>query len=145
MATSPSSAELPVGRELDALVAEKVMGWTRPRVSVGLGERPPCPVKDFDYFNPPPELEEWRSSYFWRRPDGACSNDPPCHSTDIAAAWHVYGHLAAKGYCWQLDTDGKWNRAKIYKPDTGVLADVAGPMEMPEAISRAALRAVSHA
>jgi hypothetical protein len=58
------------GRELDALVAEKVMGWE--------------PVND------PDTGLWWRVPKGGYNPSGFQSEDaPPAYSTDIAAAWQV--------------------------------------------------------
>ena len=75
-------------REFDALVAEKVMGWTKPRKG---GQIPPCPdVGQWDYFNPPREIEDWRSDYHWREPNGTCWHEPKPYSASIEAAWEVH-------------------------------------------------------
>lgn len=70
--------DLPAGRELDALVAEKVMGWTFQTFPEGA-----CPeVRHWHRTSPIPEERspEWAASFI-----GAC----PRYSTDIAAAWTV--------------------------------------------------------
>ena len=61
--------QVPAGRELDALVAEKVMGWTRIHRLNQVG----------DFCGVPPQ--------------GAPPYILPCHSTDIAAAWKVVEKL----------------------------------------------------
>lgn len=64
------------GRELDALVAEKVMGWTKLLTPEG--------EQIFDY---------WRSPEPYMR--NCTSDDIPQYSTDIAAAWQVIDKLTA--------------------------------------------------
>lgn len=88
----PTNAAVPreAGRELDALVAEKVMGWT---------------LDD--------EIDEL-SGRFWCTPDGFVWADNFEPSTDIAAAWTVAENLiAAKWYfCIEradIPGDAKWN------------------------------------
>lgn len=66
--------ELKPGRELDVLIAERVMGWE---------PREENPVK-------------------WRNPDTSdgyrTDDDLPGFSTDIAAAWGVWGRLTTMKY-----------------------------------------------
>lgn len=69
------------GRELDALVAEKVMGWVK---------RP----SEVDYFGP-----------VWSPPGSRDTYDgPPEFSTDIAAAWEVLNHFVSQDEMttWEL-------------------------------------------
>jgi hypothetical protein len=78
------------GRELDALIAEKVMGWSR-NLDDKYGERP------------------------WKRPDGTqvvtdflsapCDMKMPKYSTDIAAAWQVAEKLKL---CVWPTNKGRW-------------------------------------
>lgn len=87
--------DLKAGRELDALVAEKVMGWPHEQMLVGIGT-----------FYDAMHLEPSRAAYrrrshvdrFWERwsPSGSevvVSDTVPSYSTDIAAAWEVVEHL----------------------------------------------------
>jgi hypothetical protein len=67
-------SEMPAGRELDALVAEKVMGWTLcDRVAMGWGDGPPVFATGEDPYDDTarPSRQDWRPS------------------EDIAAAWEV--------------------------------------------------------
>ena len=66
---------LPVGRELDALVAEKVLGFQRG----GLGGNDP----DYWWCNP---------GYLNSTPHSLRVTRTPQFSTDIAAAWQVFQH-----------------------------------------------------
>lgn len=115
------------GRELDALVAKKVMGWTKHRRAAG---------EDVDYsFNwVPPEF----------RGDVAYWRPLPRYSEDIAAAWVVVSklpcaHLAVewrdgRGWeAWFAIWDSVKQDADVYEG----LGDTA-----PHAICLAALKAV---
>jgi hypothetical protein len=110
------------GRELDALIAEKVMGWT-----VELIVNSPCDA-----------FEEWRDAQGWRY-----GPNPPLYSTDIAAAWEIAeklqlavipdasggwcaGHALFRGPGWYEENVNDWEHA-----DTA-----------PLALCRAALAAV---
>ena len=129
-------------RELDALVAEKVMGWTRPRIRSD--NVPPCPVADFDYANPPPELEAWRSDYYWRERGGACWRSPPHYSTDMRAAWqivkHVPGDFALRRSCEVTFGDGSSDSESFTAYFAGS-ADATAPTA-PLAICLAAFKSV---
>lgn len=91
MTRSPTDVtELAAGREMDARVAEKVMGWrldtswTVPKYGA-LGY-------NRDHGEPIP---------MWRQADGTCAPHPFDRrfrpSTDIAAAWQVVERLLARG------------------------------------------------
>jgi hypothetical protein len=130
--------ELPAGRELDALVAEKVMGWKYRQSS-------PDPKKHFcrEYGN---------DAGWWLKPSmtpgakhWACAtcSPPPAYSTDIAAAWEVTEKLAEDfmlvyavahaGWRARFEHAEGWWKGEAY-------ADTA-----PLAICRAALAALEPA
>lgn len=108
--------ELVAGRELDALVAEKVMGWTR------------CDHRDLE------------DGLWWCRGDGAHiwpADWTP--STDIAAAWQVVERLVALTN-WEVQVFAKRHARYVVHASPFVVteADTA-----PLAICRAALAALS--
>jgi hypothetical protein len=84
--------------KLNELVA-KTIGWKAPLIEFFM-IRPDCPVSNFDYFNPPPELEEWRSNYHWRDKKGACWNEPPNFAENMLKAMEA------------LDQFEKWELGK---------------------------------
>lgn len=103
--------KLEAGRELDALVAEKVMGWARRM----------CPPPEGDGLT-------WISE-----PEGPgslerdwCLDDPtlgelPAYSTDIAAAWAVLKEISTKRLGPEYHPDSKHlpksnSRHGLYKP-----------------------------
>lgn len=108
------------GRELDALVAEKVMGWTYGH---------PCP--------------EGMDCLHWVDEKGEVRDyKPPQYSTDISAAWEVfekngyYGNVSYMGVEYVCTLWSKWD-------DEGLGVDVtATGNTAPEAICKAALLAV---
>lgn len=120
---------MPGGREMDALVAEKIMGWS------GIV----CYAAEDDYSGIPPGCVV-SQGIFWR---------PPVlyYSTDIAAAWEVVEKLHSLGYWvrirsamdaklqtrgWAVCIGKFWNREGF-----GDWAEIA-----PTAVCRAALKAV---
>jgi len=76
---SDHQAALPVGRELDALVAERVMGW-----------------RDIQFRN---ATGEW-AGY---PPDSSGYQTIPYYSTDLAASWEVASYLSTRGYTVDVD------------------------------------------
>jgi hypothetical protein len=106
--------ELVAGRELDALVAERVMGWVQE-------EPQPHPVNSF-------------AIYF---------GGPPPYSTDIAAAWQVVERMREQEYSIALDSD-TWLKhpyaVHFIGGNSGCVSCTADTA--PLAICRAALKAV---
>jgi len=108
--------ELEAGRELDALVAEKVMGWKKLN-DTGLS---------------------------WRSPDEGFSN-LPYFSTDISAAWQVVEKMRETRWIEVHSTiDGEW--AAFYTPIgttdmNQAIHEYAKASTAPLAICRAALKA----
>ena len=116
---------MPAGREMDALVAEKVMGWSRGTYhSDGV-----------DYL---------------RDPEGTSHLNVPQYSTDIAAAWQVVEKIRTKypviristgdlmGKYWQCHMADAW-REVSHEDDSDWFANAP---TAPLAICRAALLAV---
>lgn len=74
-----TNAQMKPGRELDALVAEKVMGWRDARLHRN-GPTDPCEWEAWQGIPPEPE-HGWRTAL-------------PHYSTSIADAWQVVEWLA---------------------------------------------------
>jgi hypothetical protein len=116
------------GRELDAQVAEKVMG-----LQVVRNKKGGWSIGEPDYYD-----DAGISCLF---------NPLPEYSTDIAAAWKVVEHLMQTGHTLNLDC---WVRSDIYVGPmfeatigrAGIVQGVAGSNEAPLAICLAALKAV---
>jgi len=73
-------SNMPAGRELDTLVAERVMGWSPPRK---------------------PDQYTWQAPSGWR----GGVEQIPAYSTSIAAAWEVVDKLAESGKLCCLTID----------------------------------------
>lgn len=114
------SEELNPGRDLDALVAEKVMGW----MTRGTGESISDPAE-------------------WVMPNGLRGREaPPFYSTDISAAWQVVEKMNRDGWCFRVASaspDNNYYEGYFVKGDkvSQVWLDTA-----PHAICVAALKAV---
>lgn len=103
------------GRELDSLVAEKVMGWER----------------DFQFWKD----ESGRIRTI--EPTSFGSFEP---STDITAAWEVV-ELIGKDYGVEVYHEDGLSECAIHKAEIGVIARVEA-LTVPEAICKAAILAV---
>lgn len=113
------------GRELDALVAEKVMGW----------EPGPGGIHLF------PPKDEPNRKRFTRWNGEARVTEIPHYSTDIAAAWEVVEKLGHKFQMF-LNTRGKWTEADfVHWPDNLKGYVAASADTAPLAICLAALKA----
>jgi hypothetical protein len=125
--------KLEAGRELDALVAEKLMGW------------PLRPYNDPDDVRPCFNLlDGQRGLLVWEQKGKSGWWFSP--STNIAAAWEVLGRLT---WQWEMGYDpGGWGEVKVFVWDEseGEFATVGAtfnhPGEAPLAICLAALKAV---
>ena len=129
------SEELPAGRELDALVAERVMGWTYQHdglVSMRWYDAAGNPIKGYG-------PGEWGRSYREFAP-----------STDIAAAWLVVEKLIADGWFIDMTHEGTW-RVRLTKHfpmkrgkwQPSLEPEAVLDVSLPLAICRAALKAVA--
>jgi hypothetical protein len=146
------AVEMKPGRELDALVAEKVMGWSRKTITV---------AKQYHGQNEwdPPQTVSWGSDaivqgnkvYTFDRDDQPTNaEEMPKYSTDIAAAWEVAEKLHKDSWRLELVT------SELLGPDMGgasarfaCKAAVRGHVTehadtAPHAICLAALKAVGH-
>lgn len=116
------------GRELDALIAEKVMGWTNVAERRNTFTRPGALI--------PSDWRGWSGD----TPNGEREQLIPPYSTDIAAAWQVVERFSAK---W-IDI--------VYRPDAGWWVTIDGrghgnaggaiEKTLPLAICLAALKAL---
>ena len=151
--------QIAVGREMDCLVAEKVMGWRVERV------RPSWyPVEVLCFY------EEWSRNISYTYDERSCNamlyrngvddsngTAPPLpqFSEDIAATWTVVERLQEQGWHLSLEhlrvvwvpitsdiTEGEWCwRARFWKGDpTGVSAVEHDHTNMEAAICHAALK-----
>ena len=110
------------GRELDALVAERVMGWTRV-------------VRARETLWQSPKAGTWP----------IVASRLPHYSTDIAAAWQVVERMRADGWVCEVfgsDTaNAEGYSVTLWRPDTSG-SSVTQNATAPLAICRAALAAI---
>ena len=147
MSRNEGQRVMEAGRELDALVAEKVMGWALEHRLVGAGT-----LADPKRLEPEQAVYRVRSEAdsYWQNwsPDGAdrvLDDMLPRYSTDIAAAWDVveWLHDAGKLFVLWATTQGRWIAQVFIRgdDDTGPVADKDADTA-PRAICLAALQAV---
>lgn len=114
---------MPAGRELDALVAEKVMGWKQCSMEG---------VRIKTCYGKPPEFG---------RNDGRVRI--PGYSTDISAAWEVVEKVKQMNWFFILSDNlfpDKWEASLFWDPN-GTMIE-ARAETAPEAICKASLLAV---
>ena len=112
-----------LGRELDALVAEKVMGWRWFRFLNNCYLVPP--PNTATGFDPARVLRHWDGEGKGGTPDlewttlTSYPNFRLSHySTDIAAAWEVVLKLADRGLQWSVaDDEVYFDNQHLYKPE----------------------------
>lgn len=138
---------LKAGRELDALVAEKVMGWQWWRMVAAPDKR---------FLQPPERLPVTSGPSAMEPADGTETVIGQAYvaefSTSIAAAWTVVEAFTSKGKHWLLGTADYDGQCYIANHDSECLMCEGWPDDadfisvaastMPEAICLAALRAV---
>lgn len=122
--------EMPAGREMNALIAEKAMGWT-----VFYGE-----YKGYELFD-----DEVAQGYPPKEEADGVPFEIPYYSTDIAAAWEVVEILGKHGYTAHIEWKGS-NRVYAATAEVTfvkcIYTEGHGVGALPEAICRAAFKAV---
>jgi hypothetical protein len=120
------------GRELDALVAEKVMGLCVLDSVNMYGDG--CVVSDAG-------MDEWEKHREYGKVDDPDLLEP--YSTHIAAAWEVVEKMKATHICKVvgLSSTGEWF-ASIKPKEAGIFSSHAYAPTAPEAICKAAILAV---
>lgn len=115
------------GRELDALIAEKVMGWT---VEVRTAIPPSGLLADPRITEP-----QYRAEFGWRR--------VPYFSTQIADAWAAFARMVELGYSHPMV---RYDTERTGKAWTAAFGGARGDgHSAPSAICRAALTAIGGA
>ena len=129
--------DMPVGRKMDALVAEKIMGFEYREVRVDVSSNP-------DRF-------EYRTLKTLVRPRSKArerffgwDDQVPQYSTNVAAAWEVVEKMGELGYTCHIEWKGSDRTSAGSAEVTFVkhLTEGHGVGTMPEAVCRAALMAV---
>lgn len=153
-------SELPAGRELDALVAERVMGQTSEKVSHKIGQpgRTNADGK-FEPLGPPLMRDEWELREHGKPimvhgelMHGYFPLPLPHYSTDIGAAWQVVEQMRRRGMSLILNCmDYCENKGNVPPLDsyfagfceiTG--AEMVEAITAPLAICKASLKAVEY-
>jgi len=133
------------GEKLDALVAEKVMGWREVRkvTSFEAGADPYTGLPFTGYFGGPPDF-----------PEENIGQPVPAFSVDIADAWLVVEEMAKRSNALALQAPGSTDMNEAYRKFTRWTADfgtnnISGYTEAngdtaPHAICLAALKIVGY-
>ncbi len=126
--TAPDRDEIRAGRDLDALVAQQVMGWS------GVENRPD-------------RMSTYLGGDGWsgKNPGGVLS-DIPYYSTAMAAAWLIVERLHGDWYCSVRERPVEYNEWACTFAHRRATQTVEGLANTPSlAICRAALNAVRRA
>lgn len=130
----PNFDEIQAGRELDALIAEKVFGW-RWLVSEGSGKR-----GIFSEQNNPGWFSREASGHERLAYEWDCKL--PYYSFDIASAWKLVERMQAEGHCLEVRPYVKVSSGYRVSIWEGGELDYATGETAPLAICRAALKAL---
>ena len=95
---------LDAGREIDLLVAERVMGW-----------RPEADGPKLRKLNGYLARDDGR--VWWRNPEGGWHCDPPGYSSDIKDGWKVVERMSTIGKSLSMSQNLKGNRVVFDEPD----------------------------
>jgi hypothetical protein len=129
--------KLEAGRELNALIAEKIMGWkwyayTHELARALFEDAPARQLLGLGYIIPATMNEPIA--------EGALEEVEP-YSTDIAAAWEVVKHaIKTKGAHWEIASGSLGWQAAVVTPDHGTSMAIERGESAPLAICRAALK-----
>ncbi len=145
--TIASNQIILAGRELDAMVAEKVMGWRW--IEAPGHDRDEHPG-EWVFLMPPEQVDQFLSRFIRSaEPRRAYRYDLPFYSTDIAAAFPLVSKINKLGMWLKLTSpfnpSDVWNAGFTAHNSTGWngMSDFRGQGESaPEAICRAALAVV---
>ncbi len=123
------------GRELDALIAERVMGFIRIDITIN-DEQKPLVTKEW--------LDEWdgelSDAYWWGRD---IYQSVPHYSTQIADAWLVVEKLRSESIAMVVSTYGAREYSSCHFLYKGVCSETYWAATAPLAICLAALKAMS--
>jgi hypothetical protein len=95
--------QMGVGREIDLLVAERVMGWQ--------AETDEAKLRKLSGYLARDEGRRW-----WRNPEGGWHCDPPGYSSDIKNGWKVVERMKINGKPLSLFQDFNGNRVAFDQP-----------------------------
>lgn len=156
-----SETVMTAGRELDALIAEKVMGFLWHKWTPEMDQDAAADLRGHRFLKPADTIQKFRDGGWEVGPWVLASIDDPIYvgcdnqeipnyTTDIAAAWLVVGELARRGYWLSLkspfETDNAWSAGFTPHGMSGWNGrpDFAGfALTAPLAICLAALKAVA--
>lgn len=116
--------ELPAGPEMDALVAERVLGWTNCHVALGNAR------------GIPPEFADKQP------PDRTINFPGKAWSRVISSAWEVVEAMEARGYSLALDTKCPGMPYVMAGFQSSTPGSIGRAKTVPLAICRAALAAL---
>lgn len=118
---------LTVGRDLDILVAERLMGWQR--------ETDQAKIRRLSQYIKPDSQGRW-----WRTPEGGWDINPPPYSSNLVAAFRVVEMMVSRGQAFFLMQNGSLN--KVAFGDPAISPDYLVGETLMMAICKAALATI---
>jgi hypothetical protein len=118
---------LTVGRDLDIIIAERLMGWQR--------ETEQAKIRRLSQYITPDSQGRW-----WRTPEGGWDINPPLYSSNLVAAFRVVEMMVSRGQAFFLMQNGTLNKVAFGDPASAPDFVVGETMMM--AICKAALAAI---
>ncbi|HBN95097.1 MAG TPA: hypothetical protein DDZ66_02260 [Firmicutes bacterium] len=136
--------EMQAGREMDALIAEKVMGWSH-KEGLKYDYNGPC---EWNMVLIPPTMSDEDYTYWVFPPKGVISKTfflDKRYSTDIVAAWEVRAKIQELGFtAVNVTAAGEQPYCQFVKPidEDSIEEHIAYADKDPLAICRASLKAI---
>ena len=118
---------LTAGRDLDILVAERLMGWQR--------ETDQAKIRRLSQYITPDSQGRW-----WRTSEGGWDINPPSYSSNLVAAFRVVEIMVSRGQAFFLMKNNTLN--KVAFGDPAVTPDYLVGETMMMAICKAALATI---
>jgi hypothetical protein len=129
MVTRAEIGQSIIGRDMDILVAEQVMGWQI--------EKDEAKVRRLNSYFPHNDKRRW-----WRTPEGGWQFDPLPYSSDIGAAWQVVERMNGDGHALFLLRNSEVNKVAFDEPGA-TSPDYISEKSITGAICKAALIAIA--
>jgi len=115
------------GRDLDILIAERLMGWQI--------ETDQAKIKRLSQYIMSDSQGRW-----WRTSEGGWDNNPPPYSTNLVAAFRVVDMMVSRGYAFFLIQSDSVNNVAF--GDLAAMPDYVKGETLMMAICKAALTAI---
>lgn len=128
MSNQVEPTRLSAGRDLDIIVAERLMGWQI--------ETDQIKIKRLSQYISPDSQGRW-----WRTSEGGWDINPPPYSTNLVAAFRVVEMMVGRGHTFSLMQSG--TVSKVAFGNLATVPDYVEGQTVMMAICKAALAAIA--